>query len=460
MNEGDSGMFTQWSSILLDVTSTSGTASFGATTVLIFIIIALLILTAIVAGSEVAFFSLSAKDINFLKSKNKGTNKTIISLLEKPKKLLATMLIANSFLSIGIIIAIGKMLQPAKAYFAEAMPNYAGLLFGLVNIVLVTFLLVLFGEVLPKVYATQNNLRMSLMSAPIINLLSKIFSPFSNLLVRSSALLEKNLSKVQNEISETEIDHAIELTVGQHASEEEVNLIKSALNFRDIAVKQIMHPRLDVSGVDMNITFEQLQQAVLDCGYSRIPVYDKTLDSIKGIIHSKDLLQHIGKQNVQWHKLMRPAFFVHETKFIEDILIEFKQRRIHMAIVVDEFGGTSGIVTLEDIMEEIIGEIRDEFDEDDNEIKIINENTFVCEGKVMINDFCKAIDIPTETFDEARGDSDTMAGLWMELAGKFPIIGENISYNNYNFMVQEIEKNRIKKVKITLDTLVQETPNA
>jgi putative hemolysin len=419
--------------------------------VFIIIVAVLLVFTAIVAGSEVAFFSLNAKDINYLKSKNSGSNKTIIQLLEKPKKLLATLLIANSFLSIAIIITIQLILEPLLGVLTEAVPHYGGLIYSIIQIVLVTFLLVLFGEVLPKVYATQNNLRMSIFCAPIINALNKFFSPVSNLLVRSSALIEKNINNKRSDISDEDVENAIQLTMGHNASEEEVNLVKSTLNFRDIAVKQIMRPRLDVSGIEKSLTFKQMQAAVLDCGYSRIPVYEGTLDTIVGIIHTKDLLAYIDSTNEDWQKLARAPFFVHESKLIEDLLIEFKKRRIHLAIVVDEFGGTSGIVTLEDIMEEIIGDIRDEFDEDETDIKKINDHTYICDGKTLINDMCRLLDEPVELFDQARGESDTLGGLWMELSGKFPIIGETVSFQHYSLMVQEIEKNRIKKIKVMIE---------
>jgi putative hemolysin len=437
-----------------------GMPNLAANMVFILIILILLFFTAIVAGSEVAFFSLHGKDINYLKSKNSGTNRTIIQLLENPKKLLATLLIANSFLSIGIIISIGLLLEPLLAYFNTTIPAYGALIFSVIQIVVVTFLLVLFGEVLPKVYATQNNLRMSLFCAPIINILNKFFTPFSNVLVRSSALIDKNINTKPSDISEQDMENAIQLTVGHSASEEELNLIKGTLNFRDVAVKQIMKPRLDVSGIDYNFTFTQMQQAVLACGYSRIPVYDGgTLDTIKGVIHTKDLLPYTTDQHTDWHLLIRPAYFVPEGKLIEDLLFEFKKRRIHLAIVVDEFGGTSGIATLEDIMEEIIGEIRDEFDEDEIEIKKINDTTYICEGKTLINDMCRVLDQSTEIFDTARGESDTLAGLWMELSGQFPKIGESVSYQNYSFMVQELEKNRVKKIKITIEPKVVTTPN-
>jgi CBS domain containing-hemolysin-like protein len=247
------------------------------------------------------------------------------------------------------------------------------------------------------------------------------------------------------------MENAIQLTVGHSATEEELNLIKGTLNFRDIAVKQIMRPRLDVSGIDYNSTFLQMQKAVLECGYSRIPIFEGTLDSIKGVIHTKDLLPYISTPLENWHSLIRPAYFVHESKLIEDLLFEFKKRRIHLAVVVDEFGGTSGIASLEDIMEEIIGEIRDEFDVEETEIKKINDLTYSCEGKTLINDMCRAIDEQVDIFDVVRGESDTLAGLWMEISGKFPIIGETVSFEKYSFMVQEIEKNRIKKIKVMIE---------
>jgi putative hemolysin len=436
----------------------TGMPNLAANMVLIIIIGVLLIFTAIVAGSEVAFFSLNAKDINYLKSKNDGANRTIIQLLEKPKKLLATLLIANSFLSIGIIITTGLVLSPLLDVLITAIPAYGGLVFNIIQIVIVTFLLVLFGEVLPKVYATQNNLRMSLFCAPIINILNKFFTPFSNFLVRSSALIEKNISTKPSDISDKDMENAIQLTVGHSATEDELNLIKGTLNFRDIAVKQIMKPRMDVSGIDFNCSFLEMQKAVLDCGYSRIPVYEGTLDTIKGVIHTKDLLPYISQPMADWHSLIRLAYFVHESKLIEDLLFEFKKRRIHLAVVVDEFGGTSGIATLEDIMEEIIGEIRDEFDEEETDIKKINEYTYSCDGKTLINDMCRVMDEQVEIFDEARGESDTLGGLWMELSGKFPIIGETVSFQKYSFMVQELEKNRIKKIKIMIEPVIIE-PN-
>lgn len=417
------------------------------------VIIILIILTALISGSEVALFSLSAKDINHLKQKQDTNHLTLLSLLENPKRLLATILISNNFLSIGVIIST-NLLYSSIFHFAEWFPSFAGFA-GLIDIIfqviIVTFFLVLFGEVLPKVYATQNNLRLGLFVAPYIQFLDKVFRPFSNFLVNSTTFIEDKFSrKSKNDISNEEIEHAIELTVKHSATQEEVNIFKGILKFGDITAKQIMQTRLDVSGIDIAWNFTQVKKQVLDTGFSRLPVYSESLDEIRGIIHSKDLLTHIDTENFEWHSMIRPAYFVHETKLIEDLLKEFQQKRSHMAIVVDEFGGTSGIVTLDDIMEEIIGEIKDEFDEEGLFSKKIDEHNYIFEGKTLINDMCKITSIPVEVFDEARGESDSIAGLVLEIAGKFPAKNEVISFSHYDFTIIQLEKMRLQRIKLTI----------
>lgn len=418
------------------------------------VIIVLIILTALISGSEVALFSLSAKDINYIKQKEDFNNQTLLQLLENPKRLLATILIGNNFLSIGVIIST-NLLYSSIFHFDSwfpALAAYAGLIDIIFQVIVVTFFLVLFGEVLPKVYATQNNMRLSLFVAPYIKFLDKLFSPFSNFLVNSTTFIEDKFSrKSKNDISNEEIEHAIELTVKHSATQEEVNIFKGILKFGDITAKQIMQTRLDVSGVDFHWDFEKVKTQVLDTGFSRLPVYSDSLDEIKGIIHTKDLLVHIDTENFEWHTVIRPAYFVHEAKLIEDLLKEFQQKRSHMAIVVDEFGGTSGIVTLEDIMEEIIGEIKDEFDEDGLFVKKIDENNFIFEGKTLINDMCKITSIPVETFEDARGESDSIAGLVLEISGKFPQQNEVVSFKNYDFTIIQLEKMRIQRIKLTIN---------
>ena len=413
-----------------------------------------MILTALIAGSEVAFFSLSAKDINYIKQKEDAGHKMILSLIEQPKRLLATLLIGNNFLSIGVIISTNllfKSLIDLQHIFPQLGEHYLSLLNILIQVVLVTFLLVLFGEVLPKVYATQNNLRLSLFTAPFIKFLDKLFGPVSNFLVNSTGFIERRLNKSKkSDISNEDVEHAIALTVGHSASREEVNIFKGILKFSEITAKQIMRTRLDVSALDYNWDFEKVKAQVLETGFSRLPVYMDSLDEIKGILYTKDLLAFLDETHPDWHTLIRPGYFVPESKLIEDLLKEFQHKRSHMAIVVDEFGGTSGILTLEDIMEEIIGEIKDEFDEDELMAKKIDEHNYLFEGKTLINDVCRIISVPAERFEDVRGESDSLAGMVLEIAGKFPAQNEVVSFENFDFTVIQLDKLRLQKVKLTI----------
>ena len=430
--------------------ASTGAFSVSNTTVLIIIILVLLLLTAITAGAETAYFSLTAKDINYIKTKEQPSARQAIHLLDQPKMLLATILVANNFINIAIVITTNILI----AQFIDPGPN--PILSFLFQVVAVTFLLVLFGEVLPKVYATQNNMRMALFAAPVLKLMSGIFRPVSRMLVSSTTFIEEKMGSRGSSLTSEDFEQAIELTVGHTATREEVNIFKGILKFGNITVRQIMRTRLDVNGVPFGYTFPQVQKLVLDAGYSRMPVYEGNLDNIKGMIHAKDFLPHTENDNLDWHSLIRPAFFVPEGKFIEDLLKEFQQKRIHFAIVVDEFGGTSGIVTLEDIMEEIIGEIRDEFDEDDIQFKKIDDNNFIFEGKTLINDVCRVIGENPETFEQVRGESDSIAGLVLEIAGKFPAVNETITFENFDFTILELDKMRIKRIKLTINTTLED----
>ena len=429
--------------------------SFSASnlTVLLIIILVLLLFTAITAGAETAYFSLKAKDINYLKTKEQPAARQAVRLLDQPKMLLATILVANNFINIAIIISTNLLVKQLLPDTISQMMSF------LIQVVAVTFLLVLFGEVLPKVYATQNNMRMALFSAPVISVMSRIFRPVSRTLVSSTSFIEERLGSKKNNtnnLSPEDFEHAIELTVGHTATREEVNIFKGILKFGNITARQIMRTRLDVNAIQYNMTFPQVQQYAIDCGYSRMPVYTESLDKIAGVIHTKDFLPHSEDDAFDWHALVRPAYFVHEGKLIEDLLHEFQQKRIHFAIVVDEFGGTSGIVTLEDIMEEIIGDIKDEFDEDDPMFRKIDENNFLFEGKTLINDMCRMMGIPTDTFENVRGESDSLGGLILEISGKFPAVNETAGYEQYEFTVLEVDKMRIRRVKVTVNELTGE----
>jgi putative hemolysin len=433
---------------ILTLLQANGVFSASNITILIIVILVLLLLTAITAGAETAYFSLTAKDINYLKTKDEGNARQVIHLLDQPKMLLANILVANNFINIAIVITTNMLMQQLLPDSMNPMMSF------LIQVVAVTFLLVLFGEVLPKVYATQNNVRMALFSAPVLKVMSGLFRPASRMLVSSSTYIEERLgNKPAANLSNEDFEHAIELTVGHTATREEVNIFKGILKFGSITVRQIMRTRMDVSGIPYDLNFPQVQQLAIEVGYSRMPVFKENLDKIAGVIYTKDFLPYTEDSQFDWHTLIRAAYFVHEGKFIEDLLKEFQQKRIHFAVVVDEFGGTSGIITLEDIMEEIIGDIKDEFDEDDLHYKRIDDHNFIFEGKTLINDVCRMIGEPADTFDIVRGESDSVAGLMLEISGKFPAVNETISYEQYDFTVLNIDKMRIQRVKLTINEL-------
>lgn len=417
------------------------------TTVLIILLIVLLFISFCMSGAEVAFFSFSHKDINLLKTKQEDGYKRIIDLLESPKILLASLLIASSIANIGIIIVFNFILD---SFFNFEQLQVAWLGF-VIKIVSVTFVLLLFGEVMPKVLATQNNIRFAREVGWLVETVQYIFKGLAGWMVNYSNFLEKKLVKKQNGYSLDELYQAIDLTSADEHNKEEKNMLKGIAKFSNITVKQIMKTRLDVSGIDYNMSFTALINQVEELHYSRLPVFKESLDEVVGMLHTKDLLVHLDQSDdFNWHSLMKSPYFVHEHKLIEDLLQEFQNKRIHFAIVVDEFGGTSGIVTLEDILEEIIGDIKDEFDEDEIGYKKLDDHNYIFEGKVMINDVCKIIDIPTDTFEIVKGESDSLAGLVLEIAGKIPQANEVIPCGDFNFTVLELEKNKLQKIKINI----------
>lgn len=420
------------------------------TGVLIFTAILLFILSFLVAGGEVAFFSLAQKDINVLKTRQQPSFRRIVTLLEQPKTLLASMLITNSLVNIGIIlisnILIDDWLQP---YHFSFWPQF------LIKVLSVTFLILLFAEVLPKVWATHNKIWFASTASLIIEIFNSIFYGLSKRLVRFSDRIEKKLSRDKGSAQDAgDLDHAIDLLPDHEATMEEKQILKGIRKFGDTPAKQIMRTRLDVSGIEYRTSFPDLIRTVEELHYSRLPVYKNNLDEIAGMLHTKDLLAHIDEPaDYNWHPLIRSPYFVHEKKLIEDLLQEFRSKRNHFAVVVDEFGGTSGIVTLEDIMEEITGDIKDEFDEEESINKKIDDHTYIFEGKFMINDACKAMNISADTFDAIRGESDSVAGLVLEIAGEFPQANEVLESNTFSFIPLEISKNRIDRVKIIIKKL-------
>lgn len=419
----------------------------AATTVLIFTLFILFIFSFFISGSEVAFFSLTSKDINVLKTRKQPSFRRIVALLEQPKTLLASMLIANSFMNIGIILISNLLINDWLSMYAfSAWGDFA------IKVVSVTFFLVLFAEVLPKVWATHHKIWFASNASLIVDIFNSIFFRLSNRMVRFSDRIEKQLSPERSaSLDNSNLDYAIDLLPEHEATLEEKQILKGIRKFSGTTVKQIMRTRLDVSGIEFSTDFRDVVRQVEALHYSRLPVYRNNLDEIAGMLHTKDLLPHLGKQDgFDWHTLMRTPYFVHEQKLIEDLLQEFRTKRIHFAVVVDEFGGTSGIVTLEDIMEEIIGDIKDEFDDEESINKKIDDYNYIFEGKTMINDVCKAMNLPADTFDSIRGESDSLAGLVLEIAGEFPQVNTTLVSGDFHFIPLEINKNRIDKVKVSI----------
>ena len=414
-----------------------------ATTVLVILILFFLVMSFIVSGSRIAFFSLSDKEINILKTKQDSSWRRIVNLLEEPKALLASLLIANILLNIAIIILSNFLIDQVISF----KQDYWFFEF-LMKVVIVSFVLILFGEVMPKVWASQNTLQFAFYTSGVTEIIHLLFRRLGILLANQSEKLERLFGSQRSAANSLEeLDHAID----NDTTEEEKNILKGIIKFGNITVKQIMKTRLDVSGIEDDLNFRQLKQKIEELHYSRLPVFKKSLDEISGMIHTKDLIPYLNESDeFDWHNLFRTPHFVHEHKMIKDLLQEFQSDRIHFAIVVDEFGGTSGIVTLEDILEEVIGDIKDEFDEDEGAAARQEDGSFIFEGRTMINDVCKALNLPVETFDNVKGDSDSLAGLILELAGEIPKINDIIVSGDFEFSILEADSSRIKKVKVRI----------
>ncbi len=421
-----------------------------AATILVFLLIVLIVISFCLSGAQVAFFSLTYKDINMLKTKQQAGYKRIVDLLEEPKTLRASMLIGNMFINLGIII-ISSMLIDALF----PLNNQLWWVAFLIKVLIVTFILVLFGEIMPKVMATQNNIRFAKEVGPLVQGIDYFFKGLSKRFVALSDVIEKGLVRKNGNIYNIEqLDETVETALNNETLTKEKNILKGVVKFGNITVKQIMKSRLDVSGVAHDTPFTEVVKRIEELHYSRLPVFKEDLDEVVGMINTKDLLPYLGQQHdFDWHIVMRPPYFVHEQKMIEDLLREFQSKRIHFAVVVDEFGGTSGIVTLEDIMEEIIGDINDEFDEIDVPYTKLDDKNFIFEGKTMINDVCRVLNINEDTFDGVKGESESLGGLVMELAGEIPGKEELIISGDFEFRVMELEKNRLKKIKVSINSV-------
>lgn len=412
-------------------------------TTLVIITLITLFFASIAAGAEVGFFSLKLKDINYLKTKDDSNSRLIVSIIEEPEILLSTLRISKYSLSILALFLISYLAQALAPPDINILVVYGGVAIACF------FIFMLFVEVLPKVYSRANNMRMATFTVPIVNILYLSFKGFGQMLVDSDAYKDQKRNKQALQLDNLkELEAILEANLGHSASKEEVDIFRGVLKFGSISVKQIMQPRLDVVAIRENWESEKVKEKIQEAGYSRYPVYRANIDEIVGMIHARDLLPFVQISSFDWHNLIRPSYYVHQHKLIDDLLNDFREKRVHFAVVVDEFGGTSGIVTLEDIMEEIVGDIKDEFDEDDHNFKKINDNAFIFQGRMLINDMCRVMGIPLGIFAEIRGESDSVAGLVLEIAGKFPTINEHFVYSEYDFTILQVDNLRIEKVKV------------
>ena len=402
----------------------------------------LLLFSGFASGSEIAFFSLSPSDLNELDEEKHPNDAKIKQLRDDSERTLATILITNNLINVTIIMLCN--------YFFSHLIDFGGskwLEFVVITILL-TFILLLFGEIMPKVYCGQHALAVCRAFAPAISLLSKLFRPLSSILIRSGALAGKVVQKENRVLSVDDLEQALELTDKEDLKEEQ-NMLEGIVRFGDETTKEVMTSRQDIVALDFRCTFPQVMQCIVENNYSRIPVYQGSIDNVRGILYIKDLLPHLGKPaTFRWQSLIRPPYFVPETKKIDDLLRDFQENKVHIAIVVDEFGGTSGLIALEDILEEIVGEINDEYDEEEKSYTRVNANTYMFEGKTLLADFYKILKLDDDIFEEVEGDADTLAGLLLELNGDFPKLHDRIEYGDFKFEVAEIDGHRISKIKV------------
>jgi putative hemolysin len=411
------------------------------------IMLVLLIISALISGSEVAYFSLSPQDKEQLNDAHDGGSKAATELLKKPNTLLATILIGNNLVNVAIIVL--------SSFLMEMMFDFQGreLLAFIIQVVVVTLIILLVGEISPKVYASKKALTLTTaMSRPLL-FMRRLFGPLASFMVKSTKSIGRKAKEAEHfgGITADELSHALELTTDANTGEEERRILSGIVKFGTIEVRQVMTPRVDVIAFDKEMTYSQLQQQIIEHGYSRIPVYEESFDKIIGVLYVKDLLNHLNEaKDFDWLSLLRQPTFVTENKKLDDLLREFQDQKNHMAIVVDEYGGSSGIITLEDVIEEIVGEISDEFDDEELIYTKIDERNYVFEGKAALIDMYRVLDIDGQIFEQAKGDSDSLAGFVLELAGKIPLKNERIRFEHFLFTVEAADKRRIKQIKVTI----------
>ena len=405
----------------------------------LFILITLLVFSGLISGSEVAFFSLSNSEIKTIQKTHKGSINKVVSLLQTPEKLLATILILNNLINVAIITL--------SAYFAWNIFGKSAFVFLILTVV-TTLVIVFFGEIIPKVYANKNKFIFVKTASTIINISSIFFNPLVWVLVSISNSF-KTKKKILLESTKEELNKAMSLTIDKETSTEEKNILEGIINFGSIKTKEIMRSRLDIVAVDFKDSFEKISKLINQSGLSRIPVYKENIDNVEGVLYVKDLIPHLKEASFDWREKIRPAFFVPESKNIDILFKDFQEKRVHLAIVIDEYGGVSGLVTLEDVIEEILGDIRDEFDfEDDFQFKKIDNNTYLFEGKTSLNDFCKLTKMDKNYFNEIKGESESLGGLLLEINSKIPNKGDKIKFHKFIFTIMSVDNKRIKRVRV------------
>ncbi len=405
-----------------------------------------LFISGFISGSEIAFFSLTPTQCEELEGTPKGDG--VLALLRKPERLLATILIANNLVNVTIVVLCNFALGPI---FAGMSAVWSFIL----QTVLLTFLILLFGEILPKLYANSNNLGWAKMAEGGLTFCSNIFYPLSSLLVRSSVIVNKVVTKKQEEITADDLSQALE--IANVGAAENKDMLEGILKFGDTTASEVMTPRVDVTGLDIDLTFDEVMKVVIDSGFARLPVFENSMDNIQGVLYSRDLLPHIGTDDptFKWQSLMREPYYVPESRMIDDLLEDFRTRRVHLAIVIDEFGGTQGIVTLEDVLEEIVGDINDEYDEEEQTYRRLPDNTFVFDGKTLLNDFFRATELDEEDYAAVTEDCETLAGMLLAIKGDFPKDKESIVYGRCRFLVLSVTQHRIASIRVKVMPGVQ-----
>jgi gliding motility-associated protein GldE len=429
------------------------------TTILLSVIILFLLLfcSALISGAEVALFSLTKSQIDSFDNEDIKSTKTISNLLKSPKKLLATILVANNFINIGVVILFASLTEKIYGNYLIKL-NFYNYEFNiditfLIEVFVITFLILLFGEILPKVYANRNNIKFSKFMAQPLKILDLIFSPISIPMRSISLLINELLGKQKSNFNINYLSQAYELTSKSSTTKEEQKILKGIVSFGNTETRQVMRPRIDIFALQKSTNFQTVISEIVKNGYSRIPVFENSIDSINGILYAKDLLPHLRKKSFDWTKLIREPFFVPENKKLDDLMTEFQQKKVHLAIVVDEYGGTSGVISLEDIIEEIVGDISDEFDDDDIIYSKIDDSNYVFEGKTSLKDFYKIIKLEDESiFESKKGESETLAGFVLEISKNFPKIKTQYKFKNYTFTIEGIDNKRIKQIKVSIKT--------